>query len=136
MPSPVATMTDKYDHAVSAPGEIPAASAGGSSDLETRILGILDQLTPKQRRLARFILDHQIYIAFASAQEVGRDAEVDAATVVRFSKRLGYAGFADLRAAVRISMPAFLTATEKVSRTLAVRSRKREIIDLIFSQDV
>jgi DNA-binding MurR/RpiR family transcriptional regulator len=134
-PQPAAT-TDTYDHAVNASSEIPAVSVGGSSDLEGRILNILEQLTHKQRRLARFILDHQIYIAFASAQEVGREAEVDAATVVRFSRRLGYAGFADLRAAVRISMPAFLTATEKVSRTLAVRGRKREIVDLIFSQDV
>jgi DNA-binding MurR/RpiR family transcriptional regulator len=131
-----AAATDLYDHAVKASKEISAASIGGSSDLENRILNILEQLTQKQRRLARFILDHQIYIAFASAQEIGREADVDAATVVRFSRRLGYGGFADLREAVRTSMPAFLTATEKVSRTLAVRSRKREIIDLIFSQDV
>jgi DNA-binding MurR/RpiR family transcriptional regulator len=127
---------DMYDQAVKASKENSAASLGGSSDLENRILDILEQLTQKQRRLARFILDHQIYVAFASAQDIGQEADVDAATVVRFSRRLGYGGFADLREEVRKSMPAFLTATEKVSRTLAVRGRKREIIDLIFSQDV
>lgn len=129
-------MAPGYHHFVTDQAENPAASLNGSPELESRILEILEGLTPKQRRLARFILEHQIYIAFASAQDIGQEAGVDAATVVRFSRRLGYGGFADLRDAVRQSMPAFLTATEKVSRTLAAKGRKREIIDLIFSQDV
>ncbi len=129
-------ITPVYDHFVTVSGINSAGSANSSSDLEARILEILEGLTPKQRRLARFILENQIYIAFASAQDVGQEAGVDAATVVRFSRRLGYGGFADLRDAVRQRMPSFLTATEKVSRTLAAKGRKREIIDLIFSQDV
>jgi DNA-binding MurR/RpiR family transcriptional regulator len=113
----------------------PGTAAG--QDLEGRIVAILDQLTAKQRRLARFILENQTYIAFASAHDVGKEADVDAATVVRFSRRLGYRGYANLREEVRQhSLPAFLTATEKVSRTLAAKERKREIIELIFAQDM
>lgn len=128
--------TSRYDRTVTTLSENSSASLGGSSDLEDRVLAVIERLTPKQRRLARFILEHQIYVAFASAQDVGGEADVDAATVVRFSRRLGYGGFADLRENVRRSMPAFLTATEKVSRTLVSNGSKREIIDLIFSQDV
>ena len=113
-----------------------AVTLSSNSDLENRILKVLDELTQKQHRLARFILDHQISVAFASAQDVGQEAGVDAATVVRFSQRVGYDGFADLREAVRQTMPAFLTATEKITRTVAARGRKRAVIDLIFSQDV
>src|ERR1700687_3037703 len=87
-------------------------------DLDARIQRLLPQLTPKQHRLARAILGDQMLVAFASAEDVGRMAEVDSATVVRFSRLLGYEGFADLRDAIRRRVPQFLTEIERVGRSL------------------
>jgi DNA-binding MurR/RpiR family transcriptional regulator len=82
------------------------------------------------------MLDNQVQLAFSSAEEVGREAGVDAATVVRFSRLLGYEGYAHLRDSVRSSVPEFLTALEKVSRTLADPSAGGDIVAQVFSQDL
>lgn len=82
------------------------------------------------------MLENQVQLAFASAEEVGREAGVDAATVVRFSRLLGYGGYADLRNSVRSAVPEFLTALEKVSRTVAVPASSGDIVAQVFSQDL
>lgn len=83
------------------------------------ILAAFDQLSPKQRRLARFFLDHEEMIAFASANEVGRRAGVSAATVVRFCRALGFEGYTDLQAAVRAQFPQYRTAVQKLAERMS-----------------
>lgn len=93
-------------------------------------------LTRKQRQLARFMLDNRVQLAFASAEEAGRGAGVDAATVVRFSRLLGYEGYADLRDSVRSAVPDFATAAEKMSRVLARLDQGDDLIAQVFAQDI
>jgi DNA-binding MurR/RpiR family transcriptional regulator len=104
--------------------------------LEARILRALPELTRKQQRLARTLLDDELYVAFASAEDVGRRAGVDAATVVRFSRVIGYDGYADLRDSVRRGVPQFLTAVERVNRRLEAGPDAGEILPDVFAQDV
>lgn len=66
--------------------------------------------------MARALLADRLFVAFASADELGRRAGVDSATVVRFAQRLGYRGWVELREAVRAQVPALLTAADKLSR--------------------
>lgn len=82
------------------------------------------------------MLDNRVQLAFSSAEEVGRGAGVDAATVVRFSRLLGYEGYADLRDSVRSSVPEFLTALEKVSRTLVDPPASVDVVAQVFAQDL
>jgi DNA-binding MurR/RpiR family transcriptional regulator len=103
--------------------------------VEARISEVLPKLTAKQRGLARYILDNEIDLAFASADDVGRQAGVDAATVVRFSRMLGYDGFADLRDSVRRSVPQFLTAVERVTQWLT-SGQHDDALQAVFAQDV
>ena len=107
------------------------------SDLsvEERISQALPALTAKQRRLARYMLDNEIELAFASAEEVGRQAGVDAATVVRFSRMLGYEGYADLRDVVRRSVPQFLTAVERVTQRMNA-GNSDDILQAVFAEDI
>ena len=44
-------------------------------------------------RLADFLLDHYIEASFMTATELANRLDLDAATVVRFSQRLGYSGY-------------------------------------------
>lgn len=107
------------------------------SDLtvEERISQVLPTLTAKQRRLARYMLDNEIELAFASAEDVGRQAGVDAATVVRFSRMLGYEGYADLRDVVRRSVPQFLTAVERVTQRMSA-GNSDDILQAVFAEDI
>ncbi len=77
------------------------------------------ELPPKQRRLARFFLDNEDVIAFASANYISEQAGASAATVVRFCRALGYEGYLDLQAAIRAQFPQYLTAVQKLAERMA-----------------
>lgn len=110
-------------------------ASGRDVSVGERIVAALPTLTKKQRLIARYMADNEIDLAFASADGVGRQAGVDAATVVRFSRVLGYEGFADLRDAVRKSVPQFLTAAERVTQWLE-SGQSGDVVQEVFSQDV
>lgn len=47
--------------------------------------------------IAEYILEHAHDILNDSAQELGKKTQTSAAAVIRFSKKLGYKGFSDLK---------------------------------------
>jgi DNA-binding MurR/RpiR family transcriptional regulator len=93
------------------------------ADIREQILALFDTLPLKQRRLARFFLDHEDVLAFASASEVAERAEASAATVVRFCRALGFEGYTDLQAAIRAQFPQYRTAAQKLAERMANGSR-------------
>ena len=84
-----------------------------------RILATFSDLSPKQRRLARYFLDHEDEIAFASATYIGARAGASPATVVRFCRALGYDGFTELQTAIRTQFPQYRTAVQKFTDQMA-----------------
>lgn len=87
--------------------------------VKENILTQFDNLSPKQRQLARFILDNEDMVAFASANDVGEQVGASAATVVRFCRALGYEGYTDLQAVIRTQFPQYRTAVEKMAAQMA-----------------
>ncbi len=73
-------------------------------------------LGPKQRRVARFILDDEVAGAFLSAGELAERVGVDPATIVRLCQRLGYRGYPHFQDAIRRRFPRFPTFVDKVGR--------------------
>lgn len=116
------------------------ASLGEVGTLESRILGILPELTRKQRSLARVLLASPHSIAFSSAQSLGSQAGVDGATVVRFCRLLGYQGLNDIKDRLAAEMPRVLTAAEKIQEELRGPYRETKAdeapADHIYRQDV
>ncbi len=84
-----------------------------------RITAAFAELSPKQRRLARFFLDHEDIVAFASANNIGEQTETSAATVVRFCRALGYEGYTDLQSAIRAKFPQYRTFVQKLAEYIA-----------------
>ena len=87
--------------------------------VKDKILPLFDTLSPKQRQLARFFLDNEDMIAFASANDIAERAGASAATVVRFCRTLGYEGFTDLQAAIRTRFPQYRTMVQKMADRMA-----------------
>ncbi|MBN1178804.1 MAG: MurR/RpiR family transcriptional regulator [Anaerolineae bacterium] len=75
-----------------------------------RIKNAYESLTPSFKRLAEFILDRELDVAFMTATELARALDVDAATVVRFSQALGYTGYRELSHEVQDIVKGDLTA--------------------------
>ena len=54
------------------------------------------ELSPSFQRLADFLVDYPYEAAFMTATQLGKQLDVDTATVVRFAQRLGYPGYPEL----------------------------------------
>lgn len=61
-----------------------------------RIQERYEQLSPRFRALADFILENTLDAGFLTATELAHRVKVDPATVVRFSQELGYSGYREL----------------------------------------
>lgn len=60
-----------------------------------------DELSPKQRAIARSLLDTPSLAAASTARDIAAKVGVDPGTVVRFVQALGFKGFSDLRQQLR-----------------------------------
>lgn len=90
-----------------------------SSSPRERILALLPELPSKQRRLARFFLDHEDQLIFGSVNDISARAGVSPATVVRFCQALGFEGYTHLQAAVRSQFPQYQTSVQKLAERIA-----------------
>jgi DNA-binding MurR/RpiR family transcriptional regulator len=70
----------------------------------TRIRENYDRLTPSFKRLGEYLLDNYFDAAFMTASQLASQLEIDPATVVRFSQRLGYRGYPELLSDVRTAV--------------------------------
>ncbi len=104
--------------------------------LEQRVQNALSSFSPKQKRLARFILDNRYFVSVASAHDVGEKVGVSAATVVRLAQRLGYNGFTDLQEALRAQFPRYLTMVERGRQRLAELPTSDGLVERAFHTDI
>lgn len=108
----------------------------GQDALTDKILAALPQLSKKHNKIARFILDHQDVVVFASAREVGIKTDTSAATVVRFCQALGYAGYIQLQAAIRERVSARWTAVQHFEERLAGPIADEDLVTRVFATDI
>jgi DNA-binding MurR/RpiR family transcriptional regulator len=109
-------------------------SAG--DDFFARLAAAQPSLSPKMARLAAFVSENYVQVAFMSTRELANAADVSHATVVRFPAVLGYADFDALRASIQDRVNFDLTGVERL-QTLPSTNRSpsallRRIIDADF----
>ncbi|NBD35327.1 MAG: hypothetical protein GVY30_04940 [Chloroflexi bacterium] len=76
-----------------------------------RIRENYDELTPGFRKLADFIMNNTLDVAFLTATRLSRRVGVDPATVVRFSQDLGYSGYRELSLEIKSYVRDQVTST-------------------------
>lgn len=84
----------------SIPGEM-AGRSEGQGTIGSRIATALPHLSRKQRAIARFIVDNQEYVAFASTTDIAASTHSSPATVVRFCQAMGYEGYPHFQLDIR-----------------------------------
>ncbi|MDK2927420.1 MAG: hypothetical protein PWR31_1110 [Bacillota bacterium] len=67
------------------------------------------ELTPAQRRVADYLLEHLEEVAYTSAAQLGRQAGVSESSVLRLLSRLGYDGFATFQKSVQKNLTTPIT---------------------------
>ena len=73
---------------------------GNDRGLRERIVDHVGSLSPQQRVIAEYFLDHLQEIPFLSVPELAERTGASEATVVRFCQRIGYSGYSDLKEAL------------------------------------
>lgn len=95
-----------------------------------RIQENYDNLTPGFRRLADFILNQTLDVAFLTATELSRRVGIDPATVVRFSQEIGYSGFRELSREIKAHVRGEIMMTHR--RALEAGSED-DLIQALFA---
>jgi DNA-binding MurR/RpiR family transcriptional regulator len=104
--------------------------------LREAITSSFSGLTKKRREVARFVLDNEYFIAFASVAEVAQKAGVSTATVVRFCQALGYEGYPHLQAAIRQTFPRFTTTVQRLEARLTSRLPESDLLARVCATDI
>jgi DNA-binding MurR/RpiR family transcriptional regulator len=79
----------------------PAPSARDFEALRADLIIRADRLSPRLAQVARFFLNHPEEVAIDTLSRLAEQAQVPPATITRFAKELGFAGFAELQAVFR-----------------------------------
>ncbi|MBI4787823.1 MAG: MurR/RpiR family transcriptional regulator [Chloroflexi bacterium] len=103
--------------------------------LDTRIASLFPDMSRSQKELARFILDNGLFVAYASAAELGGKVGVSAATVVRFCQILGYEGYPELQNAVRASLPTYVNKVQQIEQGRGIPD-KQHLAERVFGLDI
>ena len=79
----------------------PAPPARDFEALRADLVSRADRLSPRLAQVARFFLNHPEDVAIDTLSRLAQQAQVPPATITRFAKELGFAGFAELQAVFR-----------------------------------
>ncbi|MDK2784946.1 MAG: hypothetical protein PWQ41_1540 [Bacillota bacterium] len=93
-----------------------------------------NELTPAQRRMGDYLLEHLEEVAYTSAAQLGRQAGVSESTVLRLLTRLGYDGFAAFQKAVQKDLTIPITL-ERLNQTASHVGTKGAVWEESFAMD-
>ena len=92
-------MTMPANMPMTAPGPTPPARDFDA--LRADLIARAGRLSPRLAQVARFFLNHPEEVAINTLSRLADQAQVPPATITRFAKELGFAGFAELQAVFR-----------------------------------
>jgi len=99
-------------------------------ELDVRVAEARGGLSGNDERILHFLRDHLDELAFHTAESLAQGAGVSAAAVVRFSRRLGFASFRELRDRARDELQAVRADEQQSSASVLGRKVERDIASL------
>lgn len=104
--------------------------------LRSRITRQVDTLTPKQKKIAKYIMDNPYLVSYISASDLGEKNNTTAATVVRFAQSLGYDGYPQLQDALRVELPNYMTTTARMQKRMSAETPPHSSLQQVFYTDI
>ncbi|WP_456696694.1 MurR/RpiR family transcriptional regulator [Aeromicrobium sp. P5_D10] len=108
-----------------------AEPVANSGDVYERLSNA--RLSPAQRRVARYVIDHRDAAAFLTSESIAQEVGVSQPSVSRFAAALGYARFSDFKRALQTwsrSERSALPSTEEESASPLVEAIVAEVANL------
>jgi DNA-binding MurR/RpiR family transcriptional regulator len=103
---------------------------------EDRIREARPSFSPSFLRLADFLLDAYTQSAFLTATELAHALDVDPATVVRFSQRLGYRGYPELQREIRKKVKSEIIVDQKAEASSASEAAANALGEVVQTLEI
>ncbi len=81
-------------------------------DPKARISAVAASLSPQQKLIADYVLDHMKDVPFLAVPDLAERIGASEATIVRFCQRIGYSGYSDLKMALVDSLREDMQASQ------------------------
>lgn len=94
------------------------------------------RLTGSQKKIGKYILDHYERVAFMSAVELAEAVGVSDATVIRFTRNIGFTGYVEFKQHMRQDMKIFDSPDRRVSRSLELIQEKDDLLGKVGQCDI
>lgn len=89
-----------------------------TSNVLERIQHVMNDITPKQKKLAEYILENYKKAAFLNSTDLAKAAGVSGSTVVRFAETVNYSGFPEMQAALHSIVQMEINALDMFSQNV------------------
>lgn len=99
-----------------------------------RIRSAYPSLTPTEKRVADYCLQHPEQIIYLSVTQLGERCAVGESTIIRFSQAAGFSGYQDLKLNLALELPA--RANKAVEGTLSSGDSMQNLIEKITTMNV
>ncbi|MCG9598387.1 MurR/RpiR family transcriptional regulator [Vibrio sp. Isolate25] len=93
-----------------------------------RIRALLPQLSPADNKIARYLLEYPQQVKQFSSPELARAIGVSQSTIVKFSQKIGYSGFSDLKVRLYESELAYQPSSKKAIHGTISRSDNMTLV--------
>jgi DNA-binding MurR/RpiR family transcriptional regulator len=107
------------------------------SDFQQRLEDHLPELTKSQQRIASYLLAGYDEAAFLPAADLAQRLDVSEATLVRFARAIGYAGFRELRRCLQGLFRSEATPASRLQHTLGDLARSQgDVLSNVLAMEV
>ncbi|NRF31901.1 MurR/RpiR family transcriptional regulator [Vibrio coralliilyticus] len=93
-----------------------------------RIRALLPQLSPADNKIARYLLEYPQQVKQFSSPELAKAIGVSQSTIVKFSQKIGYSGFSDLKIRLYESELAYQPSSKKAIHGTISRSDNMALV--------
>lgn len=94
------------------------------------------RLTGSQKKIGKYILDHYERVAFMSAVELANAVGVSDATIIRFTRNIGFSGYVEFKQYMREGMKAFDGPDNRMSKSLELLQEEEDLTKRVGQIDI
>lgn len=105
-------------------------------DLFNELKENYDRLTGSQKKIGKYVLDHYERVAFMSAVELANAVGVSDATIIRFTRNIGFSGYVEFKQYMREGMRAFDGPDNRMSKSLELLEEKENLSRRVGQIDI
>ncbi len=109
---------------------------GGFLSSILKIKNLQSSFTDSENKIAKYILEHGIEVCNLTAEELANTTNTSPASIIRFSKKVGYSGFQELKIAIAKDTEKDNFNENKIYEAITCKDSTTEIIEKIALENI